>query len=103
MQGDDAAMAVQLQQMPAMPRAAMAAVVLARLRSVPWSRVDCAWRDATVSVFAHNNIQVTRGWLNWDVRPSISFSQPKRHDNAKEISVVRKCPHCTCTCTSQPA
>jgi hypothetical protein len=63
-------MAVDLQQMSGMPRAAMAAVVLARMRSVRWARVDCAWRDAQMSMFAHNNIQVTRGWLNWDVRPS---------------------------------
>ena len=66
-QGADVAMTVQLQEVAGMPRAAMAAVVLARLRSVPWSRVDCAWRDAQVPMFAHNNIQVTRGWLNWDV------------------------------------
>ena len=90
MQGDDAALAVQLQQMPGMPRAAMAAVVLARLRSVPWSRVDCAWRDALVSKFAHNNIQVTRGWLNWDVRSSISFSEPKRYNTVGPLNIVAR-------------
>lgn len=51
------------------PRAAQSSVVLQRLRSLGWARVDCAWRDARLGAFAHNHIQVTRGWLNFEVRP----------------------------------
>lgn len=53
------------------PRAAQSAVVLHRLRSLGWARVDCAWRDARLGAFAHNHIQVTRGWLNFEVCPSL--------------------------------
>jgi len=45
-------------------------LVLQRLRSLGWARVDCAWRDARLGSFAHNHIQVTRGWLNFEVRCS---------------------------------
>lgn len=70
---EEVAMKFSMEHIPGMPRETLAAVVLARLRSLPWARVDCAWRDAQVSMFAHNNIQVTRGWLNWDVRPHYSI------------------------------
>lgn len=56
-----------LQQLMQGPRAAQSAVVLQRLRVLGWSRVDCSWRDARLGAFAHNHIQVTRGWLNFEV------------------------------------
>eukprot|EP00892_Ulva_mutabilis_P005269 jgi/Ulvmu1/3113/UM015_0153.1 len=50
------------------PRAAQSSIVLQRLRALGWARVDCAWRDARLGAFAHNHIQVTRGWLNFEGR-----------------------------------
>jgi hypothetical protein len=41
--------------------------MLRSLQSLPWARIDCTWRAARVSVFAHNHIQVTRRWLNLEV------------------------------------
>jgi hypothetical protein len=43
------------------------AAMMGNLTSLPWARVDCSWRGAKVSVFAHNHIQVTRRWLNSEV------------------------------------
>jgi hypothetical protein len=41
--------------------------MMKNLSSLPWGRVDCSWRGAKISVFAHNHIQVTRRWLNKEV------------------------------------
>ena len=49
-------------------RAERVRAMLQNLNTVPWARVDCSWRGAGVSTFAHNHIQVTRGWLNMVVR-----------------------------------
>lgn len=61
-----------LQRLMQGPRAAQSAVVLQRLRALGWARVDCAWRDARLGAFAHNHIQVTRGWLNFEARSHAS-------------------------------
>ena len=45
--------------------------MLSSLQGLPWARVDCSWRGARVGVFAHNHIQVTRGWLNYEVCASV--------------------------------
>ena len=39
--------------------------MLERLKRLPWRRIDVCFRDTSVPFFAHNNIQVTRKWLNW--------------------------------------
>ncbi len=39
--------------------------MLERLKRLPWRRIDVCFRDTSVPYFAHNNIQVTRKWLNW--------------------------------------
>ena len=43
------------------------AAMLSNLTTMPWCRVDCSWRGARTSTFAHNHIQVTRAWLNMAV------------------------------------
>ena len=43
-----------------------ALTVLERLQSLPWQRVDVSFQHAKMSFFAHNNIQVTRRWMNWE-------------------------------------
>ena len=55
-------------------RAERVRAMLQNLNTVPWARVDCSWRGAGVSTFAHNHIQVTRGWLNMVVRCTTGLS-----------------------------
>ena len=33
---------------------------------MPWCRMDCSFKGTTFPYFAHNLIQVTREWLNWE-------------------------------------
>ena len=40
--------------------------VLKRLQSLPWRRTDCSFQHSKLPFFAHNHIQVTRKWLNWE-------------------------------------
>ena len=40
--------------------------VLKQLQKLPWRRIDVSFQHAKMSFFAHNNIQVTRRWLNWE-------------------------------------
>ena len=40
--------------------------VLKRLQSLPWRRIDVSFQHSRLPFFAHNNIQVTRRWLNWE-------------------------------------
>ena len=55
-------------------RAEKVSAMMENLRSMPWARVDCTWRGAKVSTFAHNHIQVTRRWLNLEVRTRGHFA-----------------------------
>jgi hypothetical protein len=57
-----------VEDMLELDRTQQTAAVLEHLQSLPWARIDCSWRDAKLSMFAHNHIQVTRGWLNFEVR-----------------------------------
>ncbi|KAK9829760.1 hypothetical protein WJX72_007706 [[Myrmecia] bisecta] len=41
-------------------------VVLERLQSLPWRRIDVCFQDTKMPFFSHNLIQVTRRWLNWE-------------------------------------
>jgi hypothetical protein len=86
-----------------LPRPAQEALVLARLRTLGWARVDCAWRDASFGMFAHNHIQVTRGWLNWEVRSPATFAhcltfhssvctQHSPHQPASAAKLRTQCP-----------
>ncbi|GLI70839.1 hypothetical protein VaNZ11_015852, partial [Volvox africanus] len=45
--------------------AAIAEVMLRRLQRLPWRRIDVSFQGARLG-FAHNNIQVTRRWLNFE-------------------------------------
>ena len=40
--------------------------ILERLQTMPWCRMDCSFKGTTFPYFAHNLIQVTREWLNWE-------------------------------------
>ena len=40
--------------------------VLRKLQSLPWRRVDVSFQHSSLPFFAHNHIQVTRKWLNWE-------------------------------------
>lgn len=40
--------------------------ILERLQTLPWCRMDCSFKGTTFPYFAHNLIQVTREWLNWE-------------------------------------
>lgn len=53
-----------LHQALQVPRRERIACMLHNLTSMPWARVDCSWKGSKLSTFAHNHIQVTRGWLN---------------------------------------
>lgn len=57
-----------IQDIATRSRAEQTAHVLRVLQQVPWARVDCSWRDATFSMFAHNLIQVTRRWAHYEGR-----------------------------------
>ncbi|KAG2488152.1 hypothetical protein HYH03_013295 [Edaphochlamys debaryana] len=45
--------------------AARAETMLRRLQRLPWRRIDVSFRGALFG-FAHNNIQVTRRWMNFE-------------------------------------
>ncbi|BDA45665.1 probable lipid droplet phospholipase 1 at N-terminal half [Coccomyxa sp. Obi] len=40
--------------------------MLARLQELPWRRIDVCFKGTSMPFFAHNLIQVTRKWLNWE-------------------------------------
>ena len=40
--------------------------VLQKLQSLPWRRIDVSFQHSKLPFFAHNHIQVTRKWLNWE-------------------------------------
>lgn len=40
--------------------------VLRRLQTLPWRRIDVSFQHSRMPFFAHNHIQVTRKWLNWE-------------------------------------
>ena len=48
---------------------ANALLVLRRLQSLPWRRIDVSFQHSSMPFFAHNHIQVTRKWLNWEGAP----------------------------------
>lgn len=56
----------QQQAVDAVSSSANALEVLKRLQSLPWRRIDVSFQHSKLSFFAHNNIQVTRKWLNWE-------------------------------------
>ena len=55
----------QQQAVDAVSSSANALQVLEKLQSLPWRRIDVSFQHSKLS-FAHNNIQVTRKWLNWE-------------------------------------
>lgn len=42
-----------------------ALLILERLQTLPWRRIDVSFEGTSMPFFAHNHIQVTRKWLNW--------------------------------------
>ena len=40
--------------------------VLRKLQTLPWRRIDVSFQQSSMPFFAHNHIQVTRKWLNWE-------------------------------------
>lgn len=42
-----------------------ALLILTRLQTLPWRRIDVSFEGTRMPFFAHNHIQVTRKWLNW--------------------------------------
>ena len=56
----------QQQAVDAVSSSANALKVLEKLQSLPWRRIDVSFQHSKLSFFAHNNIQVTRKWLNWE-------------------------------------
>lgn len=40
--------------------------VLKNLQELPWCRIDCSFKGTLFPFFAHNLIQVTREWINWE-------------------------------------
>lgn len=56
----------QQQAVDAVSSSANALHVLEKLQSLPWRRVDVSFQHSKLPFFAHNNIQVTRKWLNWE-------------------------------------
>ncbi len=48
---------------------ANALLVLRRLQTLPWRRIDVSFQHSSMPFFAHNHIQVTRKWLNWEGAP----------------------------------
>lgn len=42
-----------------------ALLMLKRLQSMPWRRIDVSFQGTRMPFLAHNHIQVTRRWLNW--------------------------------------
>lgn len=46
-------------------RSSMNEHMLARLRSLPWLRVDVSFRGVYVPILAHTHIQVTRRWIDY--------------------------------------
>ena len=56
----------QQQAVDAVSSSANALRVLGKLQSLPWRRIDVSFQHSKLSFFAHNNIQVTRKWLNWE-------------------------------------
>lgn len=40
--------------------------ILQQLQRLPWCRVDTSFKGTAFPYFAHNLIQVTREWLNWE-------------------------------------
>ena len=56
----------QQQAVDAVSSSANALQVLKKLQSLPWRRIDVSFQHSKLSFFAHNNIQVTRKWLNWE-------------------------------------
>jgi len=47
---------------------AMASAMLSRLQQLPWRRVDVCFSGSPLALLAHNHIQVTRRWLNFEGR-----------------------------------
>lgn len=56
----------QQQAVDAVSSSANALHVLKKLQSLPWRRIDVSFQHSKLPFFAHNNIQVTRKWLNWE-------------------------------------
>lgn len=42
-----------------------ALLILQRLQTMPWRRIDVSFEGTKMPFFAHNHMQVTRKWLNW--------------------------------------
>ena len=40
--------------------------ILRQLQLLPWRRIDVSFQHSSMPFFAHNHIQVTRKWLNWE-------------------------------------
>lgn len=40
--------------------------ILHKLQALPWCRMDCSFQGTRFPYFAHNLIQVTREWINWE-------------------------------------
>lgn len=56
----------QQQAVATVSSSANALQVLQKLQSLPWRRVDVSFQHSKMPFFAHNHIQVTRKWLNWE-------------------------------------
>ena len=47
-------------------KSAAALHILEKLQTLPWCRIDTSFKSTLFPYFAHNLIQVTREWLNWE-------------------------------------
>lgn len=56
----------QQQAVDTVSSSANALQVLQKLQSLPWRRIDVSFQHSKLPFFAHNHIQVTRKWLNWE-------------------------------------
>ncbi len=66
---------------------ANALLVLRRLQTLPWRRIDVSFQHSSMPFFAHNHIQVTRKWLNWEGAPVCQHLAQQLADMEKDAFI----------------
>lgn len=66
-----------------------ALLILRRLQTLPWRRIDVSFEGTNMPFFAHNHIQVTRKWLNWYGSAVCQHLAQQLADMEKDASVQR--------------
>ena len=64
-----------------------ALLILRRLQTLPWRRIDVSFEGTKMPFFAHNHIQVTRKWLNWYGNAVCQHLAQQLADMEKDASV----------------